>query len=140
VLDPESADLAAGWGVLGQRECRAGASGRLDDEGVPERESVAFLELRSGQDQCDVELHDRPLAIEGNDLASGDATHRRIGLAGDDDIELLQHLGTEYARPVPPEGAEQRLGDRLPPGLGTVVRVHQDVGVDEGHRTVGHDC
>src|SRR6266536_1571313 len=138
VVDLDAADLAAGLQVLSQEAGRTGTSGRLDDEGVPEGERVALLEFRGGQDERDVDLHGRPLAVERHDLASGGAAHGRLELPGRDDVELLQHLGAECPSPLPPQVVQQRLGDGLLAGLGAVVRVDQDIGVDEARLVVCH--
>jgi hypothetical protein len=44
VLDPHAADSTARLEVPGEEACRAGAPGRLEDEGVPEPEGMALLE------------------------------------------------------------------------------------------------
>jgi hypothetical protein len=56
---------------------------------------------------------------------------KRVVLAGGDDVELLEHLGGQGAGAVAPQLRDERLGDRLADGVGGVVGVDQDVGVDE---------
>ena len=79
--------------VFGDESGGAGAAGGFDDEGVPERQAVVFLELRGGDDESNVDFDEVPVAVgvdEVTGLASG---HRRVELAGGDDVELLEHLG-----------------------------------------------
>jgi hypothetical protein len=126
--------------VFGEEAGGAGASGGLDDEGVPERQAVTFLEERRGDDEGHVDVDELPVAVGVNKLASLAAGHRRLELAGGDDVELLEDLGGQGTDTVAPQLGQQSLGDGLTDGLGGVVGVDEDAGVDEHdlRRWLGH--
>ena len=105
--------------------------GGFDDEGVPERQGVAFLELGGGEDERNIDLHELPVAVGVDEITGLAAGHGWVELAGGDDVELLEDLGAEGAGAGAPQLGEHRLGDGLAGGLGGVVGVDEDVGVDE---------
>src|SRR5882757_4878769 len=120
--------------VFGQQQVGAGEQRRLHDQCVPEADLVTLVQKRRRQDQLRVRLHHCPLGVVGDDLPRFGGAHRRPQLAGRDVVELLQDLGADRAGALRPEFGQQ--GDRrrglLP--IGGVMRVHQNVRIDEdGH-------
>ena len=69
VVDEHAGDPPPGLKVFGDEPGCAGASGGFDDEGVPERQGVSFLELRGSEDEGNIDLYELPVAVGINKVS-----------------------------------------------------------------------
>ncbi len=138
IRDRDARDPAPVLKVLREQASRTGTAGRLDDQGVPERNLVTFSKLRRGEDQRNVHLDQIPLTVEGHDLSGFRTPHRRIELPGGHDVELLQHLSAKRPRSTLPEILKDALCDQVLVGIGAIVGVDEDVRVDERQTPIRH--
>ncbi len=74
---------------------------------------------------------DLPREVIRDDLSGGLGVKRPAGLSSQVDRELLKNLGTDDTTPVQPQLINERLRASVFPARRLVVRVHQDVGVNE---------
>src|SRR6266508_597195 len=122
--------------MLREQQRRVRLTGGDNDERVTKGEAVALFEVRCREEVRGVEGRDWPHAVRADEVARGTARHRRTDAAGEGRVELLEHLAAQHAGFVVPELSKHMFGDGALDLAVEVVRVDEDVGVDED--ALGH--
>ena len=102
-----------------------------DDERVPERQRVALLELGRFEDVARRDGVHGPPAVAPDEGARLRSRDHDPELARQVHVQLLEDLRAEKPLPGAPQVGQDLPGDRRLLGLALVVRVEDDVGVDE---------
>ena len=105
--------------------------GRLDDQRVPEVHRVLFGEVTRREDQQWIGVDPAPVDVLDDHIPRLGGGHRRSELASCDAVELLQDLGTDDADAVCPQVLQEVPRDSVLVRIVLVLRVEQDVGIDE---------
>ena len=92
---------------------------------------MACFKIKRVQDGRTIVYDDLPGEIVSDDFANSFAVERITGLPAKIDREFLEHLRTHNTRSMAPELLHDRLGAFVLRTRRGVVRVHQNVGVDE---------
>src|SRR5688500_2996096 len=100
IHDPDVAIDLSRIEVFGVQALGARRLGRLYDEGVPERQSVAALDLDRFENGLRAVDHDFPAGVVSDELSGLGDVQWPAGLAPHVHIELLKNLGAEHSRPL----------------------------------------
>src|SRR3990172_411343 len=131
VLDSYPADRPAVLEILADDPLGAAPDGGDDDEGVPERQRVALLEVGCLEDVARRDGVHGPPAIAPDERARLRPRNHDPELAGEVHIQLLQDLGTEKPLSGAPQVGQDLSGDGRLLGFASVIRIEDDVRIDE---------
>ncbi len=129
VHDVKPVDCAGLLKVLRENNATAGLLGRSKNQRIPERKAVKPLEIDGSEDVGDFGSGDIELG-EQFDLPARNA-RIKVQLARDGDEILLKHLQRHNAGSGAAVFSQEIEGAALLRGRSLVVRVNQDIGVEE---------
>jgi len=117
--------------ILGADDAAADLHRAADDHRVPQRDPRALVKADGGQDIIRRRGVHIPASEVGDDFLCGRRVQRLGDLTRHRDEELLQDLDAHAPIPCLPQARQQVASALVLDAGGLVIRVHQDVGIDE---------